>query len=110
MSDPKVFSGPDHQSYLEWLKANPDGIVVNGLDLSGRALHSSYPGGAVRHWADCGTIGGQGGKVGRVRNFIGQFPKACWPRRADFDDWLARPGSPPSYPSCPACKHRFESS
>lgn len=104
MGDPRMFHGEDDTEYLGWLHEHPRGLVVNGLDETGRNQHPSYPNWAVLHESGCSSIGGHGERKGRVESYTGRFPKACWETRQEFDEWSGSQGSPRVKPSCPGCR------
>lgn len=70
----------DDEGYLDWVRQNPEGFVINS---------GPQPGNAVRilHRADCGTITGKPAKGGR---WTYQYKKVCWPDRAGIDRWAQR--------------------
>ncbi len=103
MGDPRVFSGDDDSEFRGWLSNHPTGQVVNGLDGTGRQLHRSYSGGAVWHLSTCPSIGGTGTRMGSVKSYTGEFPKACWETRTEVEEWMRREGAPEVWP-CPICQ------
>ncbi len=70
----------DDDAYTGWLRAHPDGYVLN----IARSLNAAT---ARVHHATCRTITGH---PARGATFVGEYVKVCAPQQGDLDAWVAQ--------------------